>query len=258
MNQLIITGFLLFSSFAFAGINEDLANAEVYNVKEFSSERCDCKNPMYMGRICISSTKYNIPEGALFQDPLPLTAFDAQIENGKFQLKSTAYYQRCTYATSPIIFKDPELQRQFEGYKYIFFEGVDGSEAWMKISYVRPNGVDGYFDPTPGTFVDEKFYGNVGESMEHYQVYYAGKVTFEKPLSEVLSGSQISHILAGAEHTKKMNAWLIMRNKPVTQNAQGSLVGFGEYVISVRFFKKPGVVPRNSRDLSAIGIQVIH
>ena len=252
MNKIIITSLIFFSSLSFAGIKEDLVNAEVKDVKEFTTERCDCKNPVYMGKVCISSTKWGIPDGALFQDPLPLTQFEANIVNEQFTLSSTAYYQRCTYAETAIVFTDPDLQKQFQGKKYLYFEGVDGKEAGMRVSYVRPSGVNGYFDPVTGSFSDEKFWANVGEPMEHYQTYYAGKAIFQRPLSEVISASQVNVILTGKDYIKPFKVWLIIRPKVGT-----NLISFGEYVVNVRFFKKPGSKPVSDWDITAIGIQVL-
>lgn len=235
-------------------LSNDPIDVEIYDVQTFSREHCDCsKNgPMYLGKICIAATKWDLPkdDSVPYQDTPPLTHFEASVEKEIFKFASKAYYMQCQFGETPIVFTDPNLQNQFKGQNYFDFIGVQGSKAWVRLKLVDANGVSRIIGENSGPFVDEKFWSNKGESAEYYRQQYAGLANVEMPLEKVLTDFQIRRILDGdGDIYKTMQATLMIEKT--------KKIGFGEYTIKLRFFLEPGKKPKHSWDTSVIGMQYI-
>ena len=79
---------------------------------------------------------------------------------------------------------------------------------------------------------------------------YPGTALFQRPLDQVISDFRIRQILEGDEYVKTLAAILMIETKD-----QGT-VAFGEYILRLRFFLKPGVTPVNAWDTSAIKAEI--
>lgn len=244
MKKIFILIGLLFSGSLSANIND--ADLEIYDIRQYSREYCDCDSPYREGRICIAAVGWAINGmDPIFLEGQPLTDFTATMSASTFTLTAKTYYMKCHYGETTQVFTDPALQAMFKGHFFYDFIGVKGNKPWLKLSTLDANGKIVLLDTVEGIFADEKLYTNKGESSEFYKMLYPGTVSFIKPLEKILSESRQRMVLQGSDYYKTLKAVLILETKT------GKKIGFGDYTIKLRFFLKPGVKP------STIGIEVL-
>lgn len=211
----------------------DEVDVGIDDVLEFGTKACTCAREIDLDRTCIAASKWAVPPDNLNpQDKRPTTGFEASIVNGIFHLNSEAYYIGCQYDKTPAVFTDPAKNELFKNIIYYDFYGVEGYRPLMSVVALDAVGNRKTFSREEGKFTQEKFYQNAGTPDESYQLHYKGEVSFQAPLTHVLSDRHIQEILAGTDHIKRFKITLMIELK------NGLIRKFGEYTLKARFFKK--------------------
>lgn len=238
----------LITTSSFAGPNDPI-DVDV-EVNHYGTKYCQCALPEFLNKICITSTRWSMTDPML-NEKGTLTDFDAVINNDIFTMTSTAHYVKCEYGETPNVFTDPQWQDKFKGKKFYNMVAVKGNKAWFKVYSIDPaTKKRTLLQASSGNFKDEKAFFNKGEENEFYLMQYPGTALFQRPLDQVISDFRIRQILEGDEYVKTLAAILMIETKD-----QGT-VAFGEYILRLRFFLKPGVTPVNAWDTSAIKAEI--
>lgn len=225
---------------------------EVTRVRE-SMRLCDCSLPQNLGRICISATRERAQGNAPSLDlsSFALTAFDARMEGENVVLRSKAYYQRCTHGSPSHHFVDPELEAISKENKSFGMEGVRGLSAGMQVAFGNGHQFGPYTPRLRGAFGEETFRWDEGTRYEAWRREYPGVVELRKPLFGFLTDFQIRRVLDGEDLFRVAKVWLSI------EKAEGKLVAFGDYDVTLRFFRKPNQKPKDLWDVSVVGLEVL-